>query len=72
MAFRLPGAGGGSFPLYGGTFARSYSVPRKVFFCGDVAHNRLQKSAKAPQISMTLIVFFLFEFQEWKNWPGPG
>ena len=23
--FRLPGAGGGSFPLYGGTFARSYS-----------------------------------------------
>ena len=25
--FRLPGAGGGSFPLYGGTFARSYSVP---------------------------------------------
>ena len=24
--FRLPGAGGGSFPLYGGTFARSYSV----------------------------------------------
>ena len=25
-AFRLPGAGGGSFPLYGGTFARSYLV----------------------------------------------
>ena len=25
-AFRLPGAGGGSFPLYGGTFARSDSV----------------------------------------------
>ena len=24
--FRLPGAGGGSFPLYGGTFSRSYSV----------------------------------------------
>ena len=24
--FRPPGAGGGSFPLYGGTFARSYSV----------------------------------------------
>ena len=24
--FRLPGAGGGSCPLYGGTFARSYSV----------------------------------------------
>ena len=24
--FRLPGAGGGSFPLYGGTFAQSYSV----------------------------------------------
>ena len=29
-AFRLPGAGGGSFPLYGGTFARSYSVSIKV------------------------------------------
>ena len=27
-AFRLPGAGGGSFPLYGGTFARSYSVSK--------------------------------------------
>ena len=26
--FRLAGAGGGSFPLYGGTFARSYSVSR--------------------------------------------
>ena len=26
-AFRLRGAGQGSFPLYGGTFARSYSVP---------------------------------------------
>ena len=26
-AFRLRGAGGGSFPLCGGTFARSYSVP---------------------------------------------
>ena len=29
-AFRLPGAGGGSFPLYGGTFARSYSVSTNV------------------------------------------
>ena len=29
-AFRLRGAGRGSFPLYGGTFARSYSVP--IFF----------------------------------------
>ena len=28
--FRLPGAGGGSFPLYGGTFAQSYSVSKKV------------------------------------------
>ena len=27
-AFRLPGAGGGSFPLYGGTFARLYSVSK--------------------------------------------
>ena len=26
--FRLPGAGGGSFPLCGGTFARSYSVSK--------------------------------------------
>ena len=30
-AFRLPGAGGGSFPLYGGTFARSASVSTPVF-----------------------------------------
>ena len=30
--FRLPGAGGGSFPLYGGTFARSYSVSTLVAF----------------------------------------
>ena len=29
-AFRLPGAGGGSLPLYGGTFARSYSVSNLV------------------------------------------
>ena len=29
-AFRLPGAGGGSFPLYGGTFVRSYSVSRNA------------------------------------------
>ena len=28
--FRLPGAGGGSFPLYGGTFVRSYSVSKGV------------------------------------------
>ena len=27
-AFRLPGAGGGSFPLCSGTFARSYSVSK--------------------------------------------
>ena len=27
-AFRLPGAGGGSFPLSGGTFARSYSASK--------------------------------------------
>ena len=31
-AFRLPGAGGGSFPLYGGTFAWSYSVSIKVIW----------------------------------------
>ena len=30
--FRLPGAGGGSFPLYGGTFARSYSVSKKFHY----------------------------------------
>ena len=29
-AVRLRGAGGGSFPLYGGTFARSYLVSNKV------------------------------------------
>ena len=27
-AFRLPEAGGDHFPLYGGTFARSYSVSK--------------------------------------------
>ena len=31
-AFRLRGAGGGSFPLYGGTFARSYSVSKMGFW----------------------------------------
>ena len=30
--FRLPGAGGGSFPLCGGTFARSYSVSKRGRF----------------------------------------
>ena len=30
--FGLPGAGGGSFPLYGGPFARSYSVSILVPF----------------------------------------
>ena len=32
--FRQPGAGGGSFPLYGGTFARSYSVSNRAFPAG--------------------------------------
>ena len=30
--FGLPGVGGGSFPLYGGTFARSYSVSKIDIF----------------------------------------
>ena len=35
-AFRLPGPGGESFPLYGGTFARSYSASINVFLrCSD-------------------------------------
>ena len=38
--FRLPGAGGGSFPLYGGTFARSYAVSKKKF----------QKKPKTPLV----------------------
>ena len=42
--FRLPGAGGGSFPLYGGTFARSYSVLRYAIFGETV-------SRKSPAIS---------------------
>ena len=45
--FRLPGAGGGSFPLYGGTFARSYSVSKmgdrsRFVFCDPMCYrNRL-------------------------------
>ena len=37
-AFRLPGAGGGSFPLYGGTFAPSYlvSICHKGQSCQEV------------------------------------
>ena len=41
--FRLPGAGGGSFPLYGGTFARSYSVSR-------IAKNRAINAAKKNDV----------------------
>ena len=39
--FRLPGAGGGSFPLYGGTFARSYSVST-VGACFFFAYKSIQ------------------------------
>ena len=51
--FRLPGAGGGSFQLYGGTFVRSYSVSRKpwvAFFntclCADLWIARIARIAK--------------------------
>ena len=40
-AFRLQGAGGGSFPLYGGTFAQSYSASNDFFCvcrCGKYLH----------------------------------
>ena len=51
-AFRLPGAGGGSFPLYGGTFVRSYSVSNCVC-CG---HEELLRSSfvTCPLRSLTM------------------
>ena len=46
-AFRLPGAGGRSFPVYGGTFARSYSVSTVIigteFGKGDATKQRSVK-----------------------------
>ena len=48
-AFRLPGAGGGSFPLYGGTFARSYSVPKNF----GQAPQILEKTSMSARTSMT-------------------
>ena len=48
--FRLPGAGGGSFPLYGGTFARSYSV--STIFGGTLGDTpgtlRARKARETP------------------------
>ena len=42
--FRLPGAGGGSFPLYGGTFAQSYSVSKfsLFFICVNLSQHTFQ------------------------------
>ena len=45
-AFRLPGAGGGSFPLYGGTFARSYSVSKERKRKSAKVRKRAQVSTK--------------------------
>ena len=44
--FRLPGAGGGSFPLYGGTFARSYSV--SISSTSEPSWNHLFITVLAP------------------------
>ena len=53
-AFGLPGAGGGSFPLYGGTFARSYSV--------SINGTRLMVHAGSRRqfFGQSFVVFFLF------------
>ena len=48
--FRLPGAGGGSFPLYGGTFARSYSVSKwDVLF--EMVKTALRSAEKFSELS---------------------
>ena len=51
--FRLPGAGGGSFPLYGGTFARSYSV--SIVVTGMFPTNAKKTTQKTS--------FFLFPYR---------
>ena len=57
-AFRLPGVGGGSFPLYGGTFARSYSVSISEHFfqgiCGLAPRNNFEFMFKEVQGSGVL------------------
>ena len=44
-AFTLPGVGGGSFPLYGGTFARSYAVSTPFFGKRQFSLSRVGKIA---------------------------
>ena len=57
-AFRLPGAGGGSFPLYGGTFVRSYSVP-KVSVKGRLATVRFSSVRFVCGTVQAVLVFGL-------------
>ena len=60
-AFRLPGAGGGSFPLSGGTFARSYSVSKTRFWPPPETGKRNWKLPPKPvfeQFPYFSVVFF--------------
>ena len=56
--FRLPGAGGGSFPLYGGTFARSYSVSRKISPKGSFWDGHLPQGPRRTK-NLLRVVFLL-------------
>ena len=53
-AFRLPGAGEGSFPLCCGTFARSYSVLKSLV---ETTHASKKGSAKMLLRRALLMVF---------------
>ena len=64
VEFRLPGAGGGSFPLYGGTFARSYSVsisqdPQKI----------LRTYPFLGQLLRTILKIFWGSWNSWARGP---
>ena len=58
-AFRLPGAGGGSFPLCGGTFARSYSVSMKSF-CHSATKPKKGPKRKVHEFRPFLCEFWCF------------
>ena len=75
--FRLPGAGGGSFPLYGGTFARSYSVSIFVrtisfhLFFVSLEWARPKGHSWATGLSLA-VVFFLGSRPCRTFWPQRG